>query len=41
MRHSQAGLERVPGQQRVEARDRPGGALECTCDISKADERTA
>jgi hypothetical protein len=41
MRQSQAGLERVPGQQRVEARDRPGGALECTCDISKADERTA
>jgi hypothetical protein len=35
------GLERVPGEQRVEARDDLGGALECPRDIGKAGERTA
>ena len=35
------GLERVPGEQRVEACDAPGGALEPSRDIGKAGERTA
>ena len=34
-------FEGVPGEQRVEARDGPGGALECTRDIDKAGECTA